>query len=386
MQYDVLAFIADHAKQLETRQKEITDGAKEIHRLLAASNEVLKVSKGAPAWRAYVEFINEIVINGIASTLVSSLQFMLSQIDPVQLAASEKPPLFDVKLQLSRKPPPDEDGGKQKPQDVVFMPALDTEKVAIAFIARPATPADVHSLVSERPALKLQGEATNEKSMMGHAQNIISDFYNIVRFIKRLDRVEGDFLKEMEENESVRFSAHRIQVELEENQNRCAEFRKPFYSYKSLWAKDIKASLDAFLEEGMKATDSGNKVPDLDVFEKKINEYKSMLTDIAAMPNNHNAGWLRINARPIKDELKDWCQKVCLWPACAWLSVCLDGEMAFLLSQHIDTPRSGSMRMFLILRCSSRESLARSRTLSSPSTTGCSSRLTRMMRRCSLRR
>ena len=31
----------------------ITDGGKEIHRLLLESNKVLKVSKGAPAWRSY---------------------------------------------------------------------------------------------------------------------------------------------------------------------------------------------------------------------------------------------------------------------------------------------------------------------------------------------
>ena len=144
---------------------------------------------------------------------------------------------------------------------------------------------------------------------MGHAHNIISDFYNIVRFIKRLDRTEGDFLKEMEENESVRFSAHRIQVELEENRMRCAEFRKPFYAYKHLWAKDIKTSLENFLEEGMIEVEGGAKIPDLAAFDAKINEYKSMLTDIAKMNNSNNAGWLRIDARPIKAELKASCQK-----------------------------------------------------------------------------
>lgn len=328
MQYDVAAFMADHTKQLEARQKEITDGGKEIHHLLAASNEVLKVSKGAPAWRAYVEFINEILVNGIASTMVSSLQFLLSQIDPVQLIASEKPPLFDVKLQLSHKQPVEEsEGGKQKPQDVVFKPALDHEKVkacdspvcmntlARGFAClqpkRCSRPSSLFLMAClSRIAAVSQSEVTGEKSIMGHAHSIISDFYNIVRFIKRLDRVEGDFLKEMEENENVRFSAHRIQVELEENQLRCAEFRKPYYSYKHLWVKDISATLDTFLEEGMKEVDGGNKVPDLEAFEKKINEYKSMLNDIAEMNNTNNAGWLRIDARPIKAELKTCCQKV----------------------------------------------------------------------------
>ena len=41
-------------------------------------------------------------------------------------------------------------------------------------------------------------------------QALISDFYNVVKFIKRLDRAEGDFLKEMEENEAVRFHVQQL--------------------------------------------------------------------------------------------------------------------------------------------------------------------------------
>ncbi len=33
-----------------------------MHNLLLESNKVLRQSKGAPAWRAYVEFINNILI------------------------------------------------------------------------------------------------------------------------------------------------------------------------------------------------------------------------------------------------------------------------------------------------------------------------------------
>ena len=44
--------------------------------------------------------------------------------------------------------------------------------------------------------------------VMMHAHNIMSDFYNIVRFVKRLDRSEGDFLKEMEEQEEVRIGLY----------------------------------------------------------------------------------------------------------------------------------------------------------------------------------
>eukprot|EP00965_Chrysotila_dentata_P110075 3637239-Pleurochrysis_carterae.AAC.1 len=79
-------FMEEHTQQLEGRYREITDGNKEIHRLLLESNKVLKVSKGAPAWRAYVEFINNILVSGIATTVVASLQSLLRLVDPAELA------------------------------------------------------------------------------------------------------------------------------------------------------------------------------------------------------------------------------------------------------------------------------------------------------------
>ena len=39
-----------------------------------ASNKVLKVAKAAPQWKAYVEYVNNIVIEGIADTIINSLQ------------------------------------------------------------------------------------------------------------------------------------------------------------------------------------------------------------------------------------------------------------------------------------------------------------------------
>ena len=62
-------FEEEHAQQLAARYAEITEGGKEIHKLLLSSNRVLKVSKGAPIWKAYVEFINDIVVDGLARTV-----------------------------------------------------------------------------------------------------------------------------------------------------------------------------------------------------------------------------------------------------------------------------------------------------------------------------
>ena len=48
-----------------------------MHNLLLESNKVLRQSKGAPAWRAYVEFINNILIQVSTLPLTRTLTLTL---------------------------------------------------------------------------------------------------------------------------------------------------------------------------------------------------------------------------------------------------------------------------------------------------------------------
>ena len=277
--YDLAAYMEDHAKTLEARQKDITDGAKEVHNYLKASNEVLKVSKGAPAWRAYVEFINGILVSGIADTVVASLGHLLSQIDKKQIEAEGKSPFFGVKLDLNPQ-------GKGD-NAVFFSPPLD------------GPPAE-----------------NGMQSVMGYVHSIMSDFYNIIKLVKRLDRTEGDFLKEMEENEAVRFNVHRIIDECELNQEACKLYKKPFLKHSSLWAKNIQDALQQFIEEeGMvkpeasgeeepgEGEESAAKLPSLTAFEAKISALRDEELEVKEIDSTITEGWLRIDAKPVKQAL-----------------------------------------------------------------------------------
>lgn len=58
----------------------INDGGKEITKLLSSSNRTLKVSKGAPAWKAYVDYIGDIVIDGLVDCILASIRRLTSQV------------------------------------------------------------------------------------------------------------------------------------------------------------------------------------------------------------------------------------------------------------------------------------------------------------------
>ena len=57
----------------------ISDGGKEITKLLSSSNRTLKVSKGAPAWKAYVDYIGDIVIDGLVECIIASVHRLTAQ-------------------------------------------------------------------------------------------------------------------------------------------------------------------------------------------------------------------------------------------------------------------------------------------------------------------
>jgi len=156
---------------------------------------------------------------------------------------------------------------------------------------------------------EVAGSRKSPTSVMDFVQRWISDFYNVVRLVKRLDRQEGDFLKEMEEDEEVRFFVHRIVGECERNAQACKAMLKTYSVHRPLWTKDINLSLEAYLAEAMKASEEGALRPDLAMFDAKIAHYKSLEEEIKALPPQYLQGWLKIDARPIKSKLQTWVSK-----------------------------------------------------------------------------
>lgn len=87
------------------------DGGRELQKLLVASNRVLRISKGAPTWRTYVEYVNDVVIDGLARAVAESLRALCELVDVVEIARGETLPLLEVQLELAAP-------------DVVFSPEL----------------------------------------------------------------------------------------------------------------------------------------------------------------------------------------------------------------------------------------------------------------------
>jgi len=151
------AVLDDFERALKGMQKDgaqmIKDGGHHIHHLLKDSNGVLKVSAGHPDWKAYVDFLNDIVAGGIAGACRVSLGYLLEQVDPEIIQKENKTPMLEIALTLQ--------GG-----DVKFKPEIE--------------------------------QTEGKKGSIRDAVNgWIDSFFSICNPMKRLDTPEGSFMREL---------------------------------------------------------------------------------------------------------------------------------------------------------------------------------------------
>ena len=67
-------FNNSHKTLLKQRYPGIKEGGHAVLELLKETCKVLKVSQGQPDWKAYVDFVNNAVVEGIVAVVRMSLQ------------------------------------------------------------------------------------------------------------------------------------------------------------------------------------------------------------------------------------------------------------------------------------------------------------------------
>lgn len=61
----------------------------------------INIDKKSPIWKAYVDYVNEIVLEGISQAVITALKHLNEQIDPVHIKKHEIIPIFEIKLELN---------------------------------------------------------------------------------------------------------------------------------------------------------------------------------------------------------------------------------------------------------------------------------------------
>lgn len=104
----------------------------------------------------------------------------------------------------------------------------------------------------------------------------------------------------------------QVQLALLETEERCGAFRQQYAKYAHLWEGNMQQALRDFLAastaasggggEGGEGSSSGGSGsgPSLEAFAAEIAKYKALQDEVSALPSSAPIGWIKVDARPIK--------------------------------------------------------------------------------------
>eukprot|EP00762_Andalucia_godoyi_P000343 ANDGO_03199.mRNA.1 Dynein beta chain len=267
--YDPVKFETKHKELMASRESKIREGGVQIHQKLADSFKALKdIGKGSVSWKNYVDYANGIVVDGIRTTILSTLKYLRDQIDPESIVKNDLGPLLEVQLELVVQTP--DDSGKDK--SATFSPAL--------------------------------FEADGATSIQNMCKTWMKTFCHIGVFLKRLDTGEDDYIPEINSSTEVQSLVKHVEGLVSTNAGKCSSFREQFLKFSFLWTSDVYESFEEFLSQG-----ENGKDPRIGLFDEQIIKYEQIQSEIHKLPNTEDIGWLRIDAKPIKNALASTCGK-----------------------------------------------------------------------------
>ena len=290
----------------KSKYSAIKDGGKAIHKLVKASNKAVKVSQASPDWKAYVDFVNDVVVDGLAQATICSLQFVLENLELKSLGDVSKSTLSDAPAAAGAEE--GEDGE----------PVRRRKKVVEKPQAKPLIMIRLQLQADKIVFLPDLGETSRRKGITDLINGWVSTFVGIAALCKRVDGSGGSYVKELQNNLEVRALIARVDDALQVSNTTCIEFYQIYEGFSHLFLTSIDKYFANFLDEATikeevkkksaiaKKKKKENKGPPeyrLPMFDKEIVKYTEILNEITKLPVLVNLGWLMADPLPMKQAL-----------------------------------------------------------------------------------
>jgi dynein heavy chain len=299
-------FINQQAHHLRNKLAHISEGGHGIHLLIKDTSKRLKISQGLPDWKAYVDFVNNVICVGLIDAMSASLSAMSSQFDPEYIEKNCLAPLLEIQADLVSN------------KSVTFMPEV--------------------GLVVNGGS---QGPRTGIKNIVDFW---IEGMFGLSSAFLRLDSPEGSYLREISDASKVRDQLAVIYTLLQSTEEAANRIRMQFQKYESLWLSDLQVELTRLLEEAVETSEMPfmTNVADVDVddhrpksvrsfskntrsnsvcetwrqiklnlkiFGDKITSLLRIQDEVSEMKSVYELAFLKINAQPVKQAISTWITK-----------------------------------------------------------------------------
>uniref|UniRef100_A0A803TCU1 Dynein axonemal heavy chain 17 n=1 Tax=Anolis carolinensis TaxID=28377 RepID=A0A803TCU1_ANOCA len=260
-----LLYLDERHERLDRHYQLITDSGHKIHFLIKVQYENLRLFAADPAsdvWTAYLEHVDEMVLDGFFNVIERSLKYLLENTDPKAGLA----PLFKVQLDLSVP-------------EMVFHPSLD---------------------------------AGASDSFYDLVEALVNDIFRVSSLMPRL--VEHSTFPHYQEMADLADMRHTLMDRIQKMISVCSDYRSSFDHYSYLYVDDKKEFLHQFLlyghvlptEEIELHAENGipESPPTLQQFKEQIDSYQKIYMDVSLLePVSIFDSWMKVDARPFKASL-----------------------------------------------------------------------------------
>ncbi|RDD42081.1 Dynein beta chain, ciliary [Trichoplax sp. H2] len=263
---DALLNVEDREMQLNNRYNLIKQSGERLHNLLKENYELFEANEDSDIWRAYVDYLDDMIVDGFFNAIHCSLSYMLDNTDPKINTA----PLLEARLDLSAP-------------DMIFTPPLDI---------------GAHN------------------SFYDLVESLLSDVYRQASLVSRLAKHNGmdHYQSDLEDMLELSEMRQELMDRIQNIMNKACEYRNSFDTYSYLWVDDRHEFMRQFLlynhvltpEEIEQHAEDGvpECPPTLEQFKEQIDTYERIYNEVDDVDGTSIFDtWFRVDIRPFKQSL-----------------------------------------------------------------------------------
>jgi dynein heavy chain len=256
-----------HRTVLKQRYPMFKEGGHKVLELLKETNKVLKVSQGQPDWKAYVDFVNNAVVEGTKQR--GSLQFVLAFRVPVCFSLlpwycslpviySSIMPLTYIHIQMHINTYTHTHlHTRTRALSVLlnfclFPGVVAAVQMSLQTLKKQLDPAELEKS-RQLPLLEIALTLVNDEvkylpqlfenedrtGVRDIVDGWIDSFFHVATLFRRLDTHTGTYLKELQGNLETCTELARVVELLHSNEADMIKFREMFETYSYLWTTDL---------------------------------------------------------------------------------------------------------------------------------------------------
>ncbi|XP_077689901.1 dynein axonemal heavy chain 17 [Eretmochelys imbricata] len=249
---------------INKRYAAIKDAGQKIQTMLMENADLFKTDKTSQTWQDYVEYVDDMVLDGFFQFIRKSLQFLLTNM----AADANAAPLFEVHMELYN-------------DELRYRPSL---------------------------------EVGEDNGFLEVVENLMNDIYNTAKLIPRLAKGKLSYKSDLEDMSDLIEIREEVISLVVSAMKQAEEYEDSFEKYSYLWMDDHHEFMQRFLTYGHVFTPEELEShaedylphipPTLEQFQQQIDSYEKLYEEVSKFENTKVFnGWLQSDCRPFKQAL-----------------------------------------------------------------------------------